>query len=122
MDNNLIPTNGIYYKIKRFIKNIFLNLKKAHKKNINLIKDDKFGKNSIHNANLRKKFKTFEDYKHQENMAQKLIYGNLDVDELNEYEIEEMIDYFKKDIENIDKELSKIKQHILIMKKRLKRK
>lgn len=34
--------------------------------------------------------------------------------------VNEMIDYFTKDIKNIDNELLRIKQHILFMQKELK--
>lgn len=53
-------------------------------------------------------------------LANKLLYGEIGVNELNENELDEMTEYFKKDIANIDAELLRIKQHILNMQQQLK--
>lgn len=49
-----------------------------------------------------------------------MLYGVLGTSELNETEVNEMTEYFTKDIQNIDNELVKIKQHILTMRQKLK--
>ena len=49
-----------------------------------------------------------------------MLCGEIGPSELNEKEVNEMTEYFKKDIQNIDNELLRIKQHILYMQKELK--
>ena len=49
-----------------------------------------------------------------------IIQGKPGTSELNETEVDEMIEYFTKDIQNIDNELLRIKQHILVMRQELK--
>lgn len=62
----------------------------------------------------------FENDTNKQILADKLLYGVLGTSELNETEVNEMTEYFTKDIQNIDNELVKIKQHILTMRKKLK--
>ena len=50
-----------------------------------------------------------------------MLCGEIGPSELNEKEVNEMTEYFKKDIQNIDNELLRIKQHILYMQKELKK-
>lgn len=118
MNNKLIPINGIWYKIKRFFKNIFL-----HKKSFNVnqepgIEIKEKNDNFIFTNNLKNKFET--EHKKQI-LANKLLYGEIGPSELNEQEVDEMTEYLKKDIQNIDNELLRIKQHILYMQKELKK-
>ena len=68
---------------------------------------------------LREKFE--KEHKNHD-LANKLLYGEIGPSELNEQEVDEMTEYFKKDIQNIDNELLRIKQHILYMQKELKKK
>ena len=52
-------------------------------------------------------------------MSEKLLLGELGTSELDEKEVDEMTEYFTKDIQNIDNELIIIKKHILAMQQEL---
>lgn len=60
------------------------------------------------NENSRKKY-----------LAQKLLYGEIGPSDLTEEEIDEMTNYLKKDIQEMDVELMKIRQHILQIKQQI---
>ena len=111
MNNKLITTNGIWYKIKNFFRNIFL------KNNFVQNEELKIEKELIANNNLKEEF---EGKRRKKELAEKLLYGEIGPSELDDSEVDEMTDYFKKDIENIDNELLRIKQHIVAMQKELK--
>lgn len=114
MNNKLVPTNGLWHKIKRFIKKLF------YKEKIIKAKESFQDNNTIeHNENFKEKFE-IENKKHA--LAEKLIHGEINPSELNENEVKEMTDYFKDDIQKMDTELLRIKQHILAMKKELQNK
>ncbi len=66
----------------------------------------------IENYNLKDKF---DKEKRNEKLAQKLLCGEIGTNELSEIQIDEMTEYFTKDINNINNELFRIKQHILCM-------
>ena len=112
MKNKLVITNNLWYKIKYFFKKIF---SKNNKKSL-LYKDvnEKANKEIHQSNNLKEMFE--KDRKNQE-LANKLLCGEISTIELNELEVDEMMRYFSNDIENIDNELLRIKQHIINMKK-----
>ncbi len=110
MDNKLIPTNTIWHKIRKFFQMIF---PKEKTYNIN---EGIIGKNDKTNNNLNTRF---EREKQNQKLAEKLLLGELSASELNETEVNEMTEYFTKDIQNIDNELLRIKQHILAIKQEL---
>lgn len=112
MNNQLIPTNGLWYKIKKFFKNLFFK-EKSYDVNEN-VETSKMKKDNDYT--LKEKF---EIEKNKKDLAEKLLYGEIGVSELNDSEVDEMTEYFTKDIQNIDNELFKIKQHILAMKQEL---
>ena len=118
MNNELIPTNGLWYKIKHFFKNIFSKEKERKIKNNKFVETSTIKSTIVQEDNLREKFEI--ENKKQE-LAEKLLYGELNTSELEENEVYEMTDYFTKDIQNIDNELLRIKQHILVMQKELKK-
>ncbi len=118
MNNKLIAINGLWYKIKRFFKKIFLHKKSFkvdEKPNIEIKeKNDNF----IFTNDLKNKFET----EHRKQiLANKLLCGEIGASELKEQDVDEMTEYLKKDIQNIDNELLRIKQHILYMQKELKK-
>ena len=117
MNNELIPTNRLWYKIKKFFRSLFFKEKTYTINEINTIEQEQKNSNSIYNSNLKEKF---EEENKKKVLAEKLLYGELGTSELNETEVDEMIEYFTKDIQNIDNELLRIKQHILYMQKELK--
>ena len=111
MNNELIPTNGLWYKIKKFFRSLFFKEKTYTINEINTIEQEQ------KDSNLKEKF---EEENKKKVLAEKLLYGELGTSELNETEVDEMIEYFTKDIQNIDNELLRIKQHILVMRQELK--
>ena len=117
MNNELIPTNGLWYKIKKFFRSLLFKEKTYTINEINIIEQEQKNSNSIYDSNLKEKF---EEENKKKILAEKLLYGELGANELNETEVDEMIEYFTKDIQNIDNELLRIKQHILYMQKELK--
>ena len=117
MNNELIPTNGLWYKIKKFFGNLFFKEKTYNLNEINIKEKEQKSNNYIYDDNLREKL---EKENKKKALAEKLLYGELGTSELNDTEIDEMIEYFTKDIQNIDNELLRIKQHILYMQEELK--
>ena len=93
MNNKLIPTNGLWFKIKKILRKIFVSV-----------------------DNLKDKLKKENETK---NLSEKLLLGELGTSELDEKEVDEMTEYFTKDIQNIDNELIIIKKHILAMQQEL---
>ena len=67
--------------------------------------------------NLKERFKQ-ERYKKV--LMQKLLSKKISINDLDRTQANETIDYFIKDIENMDNELYRIKQHIIYMQKKLK--
>ena len=118
MNNKLIPTNGIWYKIKRFFKNIFLHKKSFISNEESTIEIKEKNDNYKFINDLREKY---EKEHRSQDLADKLLCGEIGPSELNEQEVDEMTEYFKKDIQNIDNELLRIKQHILYMQNELKK-
>lgn len=52
-------------------------------------------------------------------LAEKLRSGEIDCDDLNNEEIDEMIKFFNNDIKEKDKEIEKIKEEIIEIKRKL---
>lgn len=115
MNNELIPTNSLWYRIKKFFKNIFFKEKEYDAKDIKDYRSS--AANNTINNNLKEKF---EIENKKQDLANKLLYGEISTSELKDNEVDEMTDYFSKDIKNIDNELLRIKQHILNMQNQLK--
>lgn len=134
MNNSLIKTDGIWYKIKRFFKNMFSGEKHDNKdiiqenQNINT-NTEKINQNKeiVENEDeIKKSFKEEISYKEEiqeqnrkEKIATKLLDGEIDSYDLSDEEVDEMTEYFIKDIEKQNKELQRIKEHIIQMKKQL---
>ena len=120
MENKLITTNTLWYKIKRFFKGIFRK-NKVGLQETNTMPSVQNLQNT--NANFNNNLKNqFEKEKENQELAEKLLYGEIGTSELNDIEVDEMTQYFINDIKNIDAELYKIKQHILYMKQKIEQK
>ena len=132
MNNSLIKTNSIWYKVKRFFSKIF------GEKNNNISEDNITSKNvitkKVEDVNekietqneVEKSFKEGISYKEEiqeknrkEKIANELLNGRIDVYDLSDEEVDEMTKYFTEDIEKQNKELQRIKNHIIQMKKQL---
>lgn len=115
MENKLITTDGLWYKIKNFFKKFLF-----YKKNKLKISNEN-SNNNLPNSNFKKSIRDkFSEENMKQDMAKKLLYGEIGVSDLNENEVDEMTEYFKNDIKNIDNELIRIKKHILSMQQSLK--
>ena len=114
MDNQLIKIDTIWYKIKSFFKKLF-NRKKYSvvEKNIQKPSTNNFQES----ISVKKEL---SEQSRKEDMALKLINDDIDVWDLTDEEVDEMTEWFKKDIEEKDRELNRIKKHILKMRKELK--
>lgn len=115
MENKLITTDGLWYKIKKFFKKFLF-----YKKNKLKISNEN-SNNNLPNSNFKNSIRDkFSEENMKQDMAKKLLYGEIGVSDLNENEVDEMTEYFKNDIKNIDNELIRIKKHILSMQQSLK--
>lgn len=110
--------NKFWDKIKEFFKKIFGDKKERLALNT--------GSDYISNKEIKSDFldeisvqKELENAEKQHQIAQKLLNYDLFPSELTEEETEEMIEWFTNDIEEKDKELEKVKNHIIAMKRQL---
>lgn len=112
----LIETNNIIYKVKRFFSNLIEKVfapKIGYNSNEEIQVDEL--RDNISGMNLQ-----VQEYQINQNkiaLAYKLKNNEIDVLSLSEEETEEMIEYFDEYIENKQKELKKIKANIEKMKK-----
>lgn len=110
MENNkLIKTDTLGYKINNFFRNLF-NFKKSGN-------EETAKEYFINNNNPLRN--SIEKNKAKRVLAENLLSGEVVISELTDEEVDEMTDYFTKDIEEIDRELLRIKENILRMKKKL---
>lgn len=131
MNNSLIKTDGLWYKIKKFFRNMFSGDKYNSRVEIkedsgdygNIDKTNNIVKND---SEIKESFKTDISYKEEikeqnrkESIATKLLNGDIDSYDLSNEEVNEMTEYFMNDIEKQNKELQRIKEHIIQMKKQL---
>ncbi len=116
MNNKLIPTNGLWYKIRNFFKRIFFREKSYGITETQITLEQQKSNNYVGSDNLKEKFERENEKKA---LAEKLLYGELGVSELNEIEVDEMTEYFTDDIQNIDNELLRIKRHIIAMQQEI---
>lgn len=116
MENNkLIKTDTIWYKIKKFLYNIFNkkeNNNKKEEKNVQKHIDNKFQESISVKKEIDKQNK-------KEKLALNLINADTDINDLTDEEVNEMIEWFKEDIEKQDNELKRIKAHIIQIRKEL---
>ena len=134
MNNSLIKTDGVWYKIKRFLSNMFSREKQYSKdvtqenqnSNANTEKINQNNQTIENEDEIKKSFKEEISYKEEiqeknrkEKLAIKLLDGEIDSYDLSDEEVDEMTEYFMKDIEKQNKELQRIKEHIIQMKKQL---
>ena len=116
MENNkLIKTDTIWYKIKKFLYNIFNkkeNDNKKEEKNVQKHIDNKFQES----ISVKK---DIDEENKKEKLALNLINADTDINDLTDEEVNEMIEWFKEDIEKQDNELKRIKAHIIQIRKEL---
>ncbi len=61
--------------------------------------------------------KEIDEQNKKEKLALNLINADVDVNDLTDEEVDEMIEWFKQDIEKQNNELKRIKNHILQIRK-----
>ena len=68
---------------------------------------------------VKKEISMFQDVNIKNNLAEKLRNDEVKISDLTDLEIEEMTEFFKKDIAEVDREIERIKMNILRMKEKL---
>ena len=116
MNNKLISTNGLWYKLKRFLKKLFLRKENYKKNSLQNSTSEYSNNNYTFHSNIKEEFAK-DNIRKQ--LAEKLLYGEINTSELTETQVDQMIEYFNKDIQYIDSELSIIKKNIISMKQKL---
>ena len=92
-----------------------INVRKKRKDDMNDLKSN--------NSDFIKRISVREELQEEnkkDRLAQKLMNGELDIFDITDEEVEQMIHWFKNDIQEKDKEINKKKEHILKMRKELK--
>ncbi len=115
MDKELIKTDTVWYKIKKFFKGIFS--KEYKNENIHTEKD------YIKESNIDNSFiesisldKSVESAIKKRNLANNLMNKKVSIENLSEYQVAEMITFFEKYIDSMDKQLTEIKEDIIKIK------
>ena len=104
-NNKLIKTDSVWYRINSFFRNLFCFRKNNRK--ANSLVNKKVIKNEIDESAFRKI------------LAESLVNGEVVIADLTDKEVDEMIEFFIKEIEEIDGELVRKKENILRMKSNL---
>lgn len=110
--NKLIKTNSLWYKVRHFFNNLKSRLlEKRDKEKEDKILLDEDVKGTYNNE--------FNDIYKKSNLIKRVLNREITIHELSDNEIDEITETIEKDIDNMEKELLKIKQNILIMKQKL---
>lgn len=107
--NKLIKTDTLWYRINNFFRNLFGFKNKIIGSEIQNEKiiNNKIVKIDIDESNFRKI------------LAENLVNGDIVIGDLTDKEVDEMIEFFNKSIEEIDEELVKRKDNILKIKDKM---
>jgi len=116
MNNELVKTDSFLYKIKMFFKKIFKTNKAEIITEENNVQEEKQASRVFEDALLKAEI---QEQNRKSLLAKNLLEGELNSSDLTDEETEEMIEYFKDDIQKIDNEILKIKAHILDMKRQM---
>ena len=106
VDKQLIKTDTVWYRIRSFFRKFFVKEKPVSYK--------------IHGVKQEKSL--FEEENKKRNLAEQLLNEKIEITDLTDDEVEDMTEYFKNDIEEVDRELEKVKANILRMQKILENK
>ena len=104
-NNKLIKTDSLWYRINSFFRNLFRFRKNNRKENT--LVNKRVVKNEIDENAFRRI------------LAESLINGEVVIADLTDKEVDEIIQFFIKDIDEIDRELVRRKENILKMKSNL---
>ncbi len=109
METGLIRTDKLSYKIRRFFMNLFM------KRNSERVEEtfEEIMNNTELELNKVTSYKTeIQEVGIKQELARKLIKNELAINDLTEEEIDEMIEYFKNDIESKNVELESVKKEL----------
>ena len=109
METELIRTDKLSYKIRRFFMNLFM------KRNSERVEEtfEEIMNNTELELNKVTYYKTeIQEVGIKQELARKLIKNELAINDLTEEEIDEMIEYFKNDIESKNVELESVKKEL----------
>ena len=107
----------MWEKIKSFFKRIFGY--KEETLYLNSAKEEILEENNINFIDELSVREEFQKQNEKDSMAQQLLDYELSPTELNEKEVDEMIEWFKADIEKTNNELEKVRKQILSLKLQL---
>ena len=107
----------MWEKIKSFFKRIFGY--KEETLYLNSAKEEILEENNINFIDELSVREEFQKQNEKDSMAQQLLDYELLPTELNEKEVDEMIEWFKLDIEKTNNELEKVRKQILSLKLQL---
>jgi Mg2+ and Co2+ transporter CorA len=109
----LIVTDTIWYRIYKFFRKIFPKKNNMNSENeIQSIQHDK-NNNFIEKISYKEEINIFNRKKE---LAEKLMNGEITINNLSDAEVDEMTEYFTTYINEMNQKLEKIKKHILDMK------
>ena len=109
METELIRTDKLSYKIRRLFMNLFM------KRNSERVEEtfEEIMNNTELELNKVTSYKTeIQEVGIKQELARKLIKNELAINDLTEEEIDEMIEYFKNDIESKNVELESVKKEL----------
>ena len=109
METELIRTDKLSYKIRRFFMNLFM------KRNSERVEEtfEEIMNNTELELNKVTSYKTeIQEVGIKQELARKLIKNELAINDLTEEEIDEMIEYFENDIESKNVELESVKKEL----------
>ncbi len=109
METGLIRTDKLSYKIRRFFMNLFMkrNSERAEETFEEIMNNTELELNKVTS------YKTeIQEVGIKQELARKLIKNELAINDLTEEEIDEMIEYFKNDIESKNVELESVKKEL----------
>lgn len=111
-----MTNNNMWKKIKEFFRNMFGKGEKILALNSADNFSDEESNNFSGHISMKEQLQKQEE---QHKLAQKLLDYEISPYDLTEKETDEMTEYFIKDIEEKNRELERIKNHILNMRKEL---
>ncbi len=113
MSKELIKTDTLWYKIKKFFKGIFSKnnnvMEESHYAEIDEDKND-FSQNIFLDKNVEEEIKRIT-------LANNLMNKKVNIESLSEKQVSEMIVYFENYINSMDRQLNEIKEDIIKIKR-----
>jgi hypothetical protein len=103
-NNNLIKTNKLWYKIKRFFNKFFKSKEESEKQYTEISND--FFENEI---SMRDEI---EEKNKKEKYLRKLLNNEIDINNLSEEEIDKISDYIDDYLLKLNRRLKELKQEI----------